>query len=508
MGLLLLSTTLAAEIHVNPGDDFETLVASAAPGDELIFHAGDYQTTGFWGVDLQGTVDQPIVIRVAEGEAVSITGIASQNTIDISGSYYTFAGFEIIGGSHGVRVGSSSHAVFEELHIHDTGDVGLSCNRPDNVYDNVEIRRVHIHHTAGTGECMYLGCNDGACTMHSSIVEFNWCHDTKNSSQGDGIELKTGSYGVTIRHNVIHDVNYPGITMYGTQGQEGNLVEGNLIWNVVDNGIQTVGDVIVRNNVVFFVGGNGIHAKPSQGEVPANLEVVHNTVVGAGAACFRGNDWPAANGNLIAGNGLFCEGGTAVKLVNAPDGTWMQNGVIGALDGLGTGTFDLGSPDAELVDPAAWHAYPQAGSALIDAVAGWADEDFNCLPREDGSPDAGAYEHMGRPNPGWIPEPGFKECAGDPGDGDGDTGDGDGDTGTGDGDTGSGDGDGDTGSGSESGLDGGTELGESGGDAGLDESGGCSCSSEPGGRGAPLALGLSLLVWIRRRRGRRGGTEA
>lgn len=523
----LLAAQLAAQIDVYPQDDFETIVENAQPGDEVIFHEGAYQTTGFWGPQLMGTADQPIIIRSAEGEAVSITGVSNQNLIDISGSYYELRGFELIGGSHGVRIGTSNNAVFEDLHIHDTGDVGISCNRTDNTYNRITIRGLHIHDTAGTGECMYLGCNDGACTMADSLVEFNWCHDTTNSSQGDGIELKTGSYGVTIRHNVIHDVKYPGITMYGTQGQAPNVVEGNIVWNVVDNGIQTVGDVMVSNNIVFSVGGNGIHAKPSQGEVPSDLMVVHNTVVGAGSACFRGNDWPGGNGNWVAANAFFCAGGTAVKLVNAGGGEWMNNGVLGALDGKDpSGTFELGTVDSELLDAASWHAYPSEGSSLTDAGGmGWAETDFNCLPR-DGSPDAGAYEFMGADNPGWQPAEGFKTCAdgGEPGDGDGDPGDGDGDPGDGDGDgdpATSGDGDGDepggsgeegSGSGSSGDEDGQTgeeagdsdETGGTGGEsAGADEDGdsGCACSQrEPSGRFGGGLLALGLLGLVRRRR--------
>jgi MYXO-CTERM domain-containing protein len=236
-------------------------------------------------------------------------------------------------------------------------------------------------------------------------------------------------------------------------------------------------------------------------------------VVGAGAACFRGNDWPAGNGNLIANNALFCPGGTAVKLVNAPDGVWTDNAVNGALDGLAGGTFDVQGPEVELVDPAAWHAYPSPGSALIDAAASAeAEEDFNCLAR-DAAPEVGAYEHVAPDNPGWIPAPGFKSCADT---GDGDTGDttGDGDTTTGDGDTGdtggttTGDGDGDTTTGDGTGgtsTDGGNDevgTGDEGPMAeGGDEAGGCSCASTGDHRGgALLGLGLLALLGLRRRR--------
>jgi hypothetical protein len=516
--LAVLSTlTLAALIPVNPGDDFETIVANAQPGDEIVFHAGEYTTTGYWGVNLAGTVDAPIIVHAAPGEMVTIFGDPSQNTIDLSGSYYTFAGFRIQGGSHGIRVGNSSHALFEDLEIFLTADVGLSCNRPGETYEDITIRRVHVHDTAGTGECFYLGCNEGACTMFDSLVEFNWCHDTFASSQGDGIELKTGSYGVVVRHNVIHDVQYPGITMYGTQGQAANVVEGNIVWNAGDNGIQTVGDVIVRNNVVVGSGNNGIQAKPSQGELPTNVTIVHNTVVGAGDSCLRGNDWPADNGNLVAGNALFCSGTNAIRLVNSVAGEFYDNGVVGAVEGLVGGTFDLQAVEVEVVDAGASHVYPQRSSTLIDAATQiWADDDFNCLAR-DANPDVGAYEHMGASNPGWIPEPGFKQCAG--GDGDEETDDGNtDDPSTGD-DTG--DGDGDSDEGTTTAAEGDDEVGTSdegdtdsndtdtgtdgtGDDGAAIDEGGCACSgagsNEPGAW--PWLLGLFGLLGLSGRRHR------
>ena len=89
---------------------------------------------------------------------------------------------------------------------------------------------------------MYLGCNNNACRVANSVVEWNYIHHTNRASveQGDGIELKEGSYGNLIRHNVIHDTNYPGIITYSTVGNgPANVVEANVIWNTNDNAIQS-----------------------------------------------------------------------------------------------------------------------------------------------------------------------------------------------------------------------------------------------------------------------------
>ena len=43
-------------------------------------------------------------------------------------------------------------------------------------------------------------------------------------TQGDGIEIKKGSYANIVRDNVIHDVNYPGITMYDVNSNDSTWV--------------------------------------------------------------------------------------------------------------------------------------------------------------------------------------------------------------------------------------------------------------------------------------------
>ena len=255
---MMCPPALAATVDVYPGDDLWAAIEAAAPGDEVVAgevvgaHAGTWttqQASGSWyrSVELEGTAEAWITARAAEGEVVILEGdpAGSQNIVDLSGAYYTWAGFEMVYGSHGLRVGQTAHAVFEDLHIHDTGDVGISMNRDGATYEDVVIRGLHIHDTHGTGECMYLGCNDDACQVFDALIEWNWCHDTWAASQGDGVELKTGSYNTIVRHNVIHDVRYPGITMYGTRGRAANQVYGNVIWGAGDNGIQVVGDVVV-----------------------------------------------------------------------------------------------------------------------------------------------------------------------------------------------------------------------------------------------------------------------
>ena len=234
LGMATLATALlvAGRIDVTPTDDLWMVLENAQPGDEIVIHAGTYNMDGLRQFAFAGTETDPIVVRAEDGDEVLIEGISDQNTLNVEGTHYTIRGLKIHGGSHGIRVGTSTRALFEDLEIWGTGDVGFSCNLETNVYDTITIRRVHIHDTAGTGECMYLGCNDDKCQMFDSLVEFNWCHDTLAGTQGDGIELKTGSYGNVILHNVIHDVKFPVIAIYASVVPMPAInVEGNVVWS-------------------------------------------------------------------------------------------------------------------------------------------------------------------------------------------------------------------------------------------------------------------------------------
>jgi hypothetical protein len=96
------------------------------------------------------------------------------------------------------------------MHIHHVGGVAVTANSPGNAYEGLVFRRNHIHHTSGHGEGFYLGCNnksDGSTAgyMFNSLVEQNYIHDLNgpNISQGDGVEIKDGSYNNIVRDNVL-----------------------------------------------------------------------------------------------------------------------------------------------------------------------------------------------------------------------------------------------------------------------------------------------------------------
>lgn len=397
--LLAPAVARAGVYEIRPGDDLFARLATLVAGDEVIVHAGTYTTPGLVQLTWAGTEAAPIIVRAAPGARPVIAGTPAQNVLDLGGSHFTLRGFEIRGGSHGVRLAATDHATLEDLVLHDLGDVGISCNRPGQHCAFVTLRGNEIYATgkAGTGEGMYLGCQAAACTFRDSLVEGNYVHDL-GGSQGDGIEIKTGAANVVVRDNVIVRSKYPGITMYGFAGSAPpNIVERNLVWTTLDNGIQVVGQVRVRNNIVLGAAQNGIHAKASDGHLPIDLEITNNTVVDAGVACLKGNDWAGASGSagqLVANNALYCEAGAAIDLAGgAPGARLVANlgrGTSNAPDGFTGGR----SVAEDLTAPGAGDVYPRAGSPLENAGDGRLAPatDFDGCTRRGPVSEIGAYE--------------------------------------------------------------------------------------------------------------------
>lgn len=405
---------LGAVVEVGPGDNVRTAIAALRPGDELVLRGGTYTFSSRFAISVVGTESQPITIRGKAGEAATIfMNTSNQNVMEIDGSQYlVLKNLKITGGSHGIRLMNSDHVTIEDNEVYETGDVAISANS-GGTYEGLVIRRNHIHHTNGTGEGMYLGCNSDGCRIANSLIEWNYIHHTNRASveQGDGIEIKEGSYGNVVRHNVIHDTNYPGIITFSTVGNgPPNVIEGNVVWNTNDFAIQSAADSIIRNNIIL---GSSIGLQSHQAGSPGNQTIVHNTVVG-GSIDIRNVVGPIT----VANNAVYTNGGAAIRLISGNLGlvTVSGNVGVGGLSGR-TGGFANGNLANDFV--AAHYngeppidLFPRAGSVLVGAgdVAHVTTADFNGNPR-NGVADVGAYRYEAGGNPGWTLAPAFKNGA-------------------------------------------------------------------------------------------------
>jgi parallel beta-helix repeat protein len=413
--LFAASSSQATIVEISPTSDIRAAIAALKPGDELVLRGGTYRFTSRFAVTAVGTAAQPITIDGKTGEsAILLMTTDQQNVMDVENSaYLVLRNLKVTGGSHGIRLINSDFITVEDNEIYETGDVALSANA-GGTYEGLVIRHNHIHHTNGSGEGMYLGCNNNDCRVANSVVEFNYVHHTNRVTveQGDGIELKEGSYGNVIRHNVIHDTNYPGIITYSTVGNgAANVIEGNVIWNTNDHAIQSAADSVIRNNIVI---GSSIALQQHQAGSPSNQIVVHNTVIGAGIQVRN-----VVGAVVVANNAVYNNAGAAIQLISGNTGlvSVVGNVGVGGLSGTSSGYRDGNGIGADFV---AGHygippidLFPSAGSALRNAGSTTyvTAADFNGTAR-GGVADAGAYAFRAGGNPGWALSAGFKVATG------------------------------------------------------------------------------------------------
>jgi len=285
---------------------------------------------------------------------------------DGGAEYLVVQGFEFTGGAAGVRLLSCNNVWFDRNVVHDLKEAGVTANSYDCSF--LYLTRNEIHHTGGIGEGMYLGGNYGSVIVHDSVIALNHVHHTYGTDQGDGIELKQGSYGNRIVGNYVHDTNYPCILVYGTYGKAINVIERNVCHTSLNEVMQVQGEALVVNNLLV----NGLFAFYSadhQGTT-TNLKVVHNTIVNTGNAAILGQ-WAGKAGMVFANNACYSQTGMSIGFGSGTAGVIVSGNVAsGTIYNVSSG-YKLGSGLADFMaltwDASQINGLPSPGSKLIGA---------------------------------------------------------------------------------------------------------------------------------------------
>ncbi len=424
--LLLLPKVFAAEVEVSPGDDIATLTASLVAGSEIVFNDGVYPITSALTWTGQGTAEAPIVLRAKDGATPILEiGVDAWIGAYINGATYlevrglTFRGAEgwESDNAYGVEINSSSNITITDCDIGELGStlLYLAGNNTD-----LTITNNHLHDSV-SGAGIYIGCSDVSCWTASSTISGNWIHGLQGTS-ALGIYLAPGGQGNTINDNVIHDTNYRGMRVDSTEYGDPNVVEGNVLWNVNEVGIDVRGGSRVRNNIVFNVDGIGIRSAANDRDTLDDVVISFNTVVNTTGYGVYIEEWDGRTGNVLANNAICNPTGYGLYVEDEGDtgevelGLHTGNLVCGLTDvpeSLAE-TYAAGAGYDDFTDPEGWDFYPATGSHLKDAAdpsgEAWVpDADFNGAPRDGESPDVGAYEWVGDGNPGWAIQEDFKE---------------------------------------------------------------------------------------------------
>ncbi len=376
---------LAGATSIQNGAALVKAVGALQPGDRLEIGAGSYSVERMWDVLVSGTAEAPIWIVAAKDAQVVITRPDNkQNVLNLGQggpvSFLCLRGLEFTGGSHGLRLGQCRDVWVDQCHIHHTNEVCLSANSADT--QRLYLTRNHIHHGGGHAEGMYLGGNNATHIMSHSVIAQNHIHDCRGD-QGDGIEVKQGSWGNLIAENHVHDTNYPCITVYGTNGQPVNIIERNLCYRSGDSVMQVQGEAIVRNNVLIAGKNGGFRSTDHQGKT-LNLQVIHNTIINTSHA-FAGGSWNGREGMILANNVLYSRDANALHFANGNAGVTSAGNVVfgdgpkdGCTKGRGLEDFRNLTWDASVHD-----ATPTADAPLENADLKFLlESDFNHNARE------------------------------------------------------------------------------------------------------------------------------
>jgi MYXO-CTERM domain-containing protein len=494
---LVAQTARAASVEVGPGDGVEAAMNALKPGDELVLRGGTYTLTDAWHVTIRGTEQAPIVVRAKDGELPKLNrpGI-DQNIIDFDDvQYLEVRGIQFSGGSAGLRFITANFVTVQGCEIFGTDDAALTANSGGD-YQGLQILNNHIHDTGATGEGMYIGCNSNGCRVHHSVFAGNHIHHTNGPTvtQGDGIEIKEGSYDNVVRDNVIHDTGYPCILTYSTVGNGGpNIIERNVMWNCGDHAIQSAADVIIRNNIILGSAAHGIANQPHQAGTPSNIQILHNTIIQPTGDAIASTG--ITGSVVIANNAVYSKQGNAIRVAGTLGQVVVAGNVgVGSLSGVSSGlaTGDIATDFVAALFSGAPpnDVFPKTGSKLIGAGDSQrvVSDDFNGAAR-NGVADVGAYAFGAGTNPGWTIAAAFKNATPVPDGGSGGAG---GSTGTG----------GSMGTGGSAGS---TVPAAGGGPAAApaaEEASGCGCRTAPGGgsRAAWIAAFAFGAIAVRRRR--------
>ena len=355
---------------VDNGAILRSAVLALQPGDRLEIGGGTWSISPKFSPSMQGTAQNPIWVVAQEGETPVITRPdANQNVINPGTSYVCFRGLEVTGGSAGIKLHNADNTWIDDCHIHHVGEAGIAANSSDTEF--LYLTRNHIHDTSGYGEGMYLGANNSAWIMSQSVIALNYVHDIGGPSvlQGDGIEIKQGSWGNWVAENTVHDTNYPCLLLYGTDGNPPNIVERNILANSGDNTLQVQGEAIVRSNLIVG-GANALSSGDHQSTV-RDLTIVHNTIINSGNAVRLG-DWGDRPGMVFANNAVYSQSGNALNFANGSSGVTIAGNVVyGSVSGTGSSGISAGNGLSDF-ESGSWSSHqqdvtPAEGSALIGA---------------------------------------------------------------------------------------------------------------------------------------------
>ncbi len=431
MILFFSSLLWAADVDISPEDatDIDAAITLLRPGDTLRFTGGTYDVWN-WNFTLNGEEGNPIRIVAEEGSEFIIRA-------NEEGAYP----------SRGFYFSESSFLEIENIQL--SGDEGWDGDGVSfegmrfNVVSDIAVRNVKIKKTGGaslvvTGDSTRIavesssfsstrnatpvvaGCNNLGCYVSDFSFTKNLVHSNNNENH-DLIYIYDGVQNAVISDNVLYGSVRNGITMGHPDNGDPSYIERNAIWNVENAGFVGRGPMILRNNIIFNTGAQGIYfSNPGTGY--EGIVISFNTVAKTGDYGVELRNWHEVEGNVFSNNSVCNPVGSSVHFQISEDmetetaGHAIYNNLLcGSVSNLSEnlGHFLLGYGYSDFMDVEGWDFYPAEDSMLLNTADPSGENfipeiDFNGVPRDGAAPEIGAYEWDGANNPGWQIREGFK----------------------------------------------------------------------------------------------------
>ena len=355
--------------------------ASMAGGDVLYIRGGTYsQIFDIYGPS--GSANNPTMVLAYPGETpvFNHNDITSQaHSIDRV-NWMVVGGLTIMSNNIGMVVGvlgTCNNVTLTNMVFEDIGQQGLQFE--SNSF-NCQLLNSTIHDTGlwiYNGEGVYIGQGGSALdNTHDIIIQGCTIYNTAD----EGIELKPGTYNITVRSNTIYSANLPQ-NSYGAGGGAIEVDEEGTVNYSPGNPNQIIAGNTVYNTVIGIRGGTG-------------GTYYNNVIYGCSSYGMLINNANSPNAANTTYPRLFYN-----NTVDNSPGILYNSGAYSILNNIGyTGPYNLADSPAYFVNAAAHNYNLVAGSAPIGNgtnLYSVFNTDFAGNPRPNGAFDIGAYQYTG-----------------------------------------------------------------------------------------------------------------
>jgi hypothetical protein len=260
----------AATVRVSSADELVAALTAAVPGTAIELAPGTYE--GNFVATASGTENAPIFLCGSAGAVIDGGGIDEGYALHLDGvAHWRLVGFTVRNSQKGVMADGLSRSVLQGLTVEDTGDEAIhlrAASSNNSVVDNV-VRRTGQRRDK-FGEGIYVGSAESNWGDHSAggpdrsdhnLIQGNSISQTTS----EAIDVKEGTTGGRLVANVVDGIGMSAADAPIDIKGNGWLIDGNVVRNAPEEGMQThrildgwgTGNRFVGNTV--DVVGGGLH---------------------------------------------------------------------------------------------------------------------------------------------------------------------------------------------------------------------------------------------------------